>query len=124
MKIITEDNLNDFINYYHGLHDSYITNINHDIINSKIEVLINVFWSGTPILNEDNTLDTNKTNIKIVFKGIEKYNNKIISYSEITESYINFIKLGNKKFICFADDENEPQVYIVSDSMEYKEITL
>ena len=44
MDKITKNNLDEFIEYYHGFHDSYITNINYDISKSKIELLINVCW--------------------------------------------------------------------------------
>ena len=55
MKKITQENLNEFVKYYHEFHDSYITNINYDIFKSKIELLIDVCWSGKPILKENKT---------------------------------------------------------------------
>lgn len=123
MILITKDNLSSFIEYYHGFHDSYITNINYDIKRSQIELFIDVYWSGEPILKEDRTYETNKTKIKMIFNGVEKCNNKeIFSWDYISDAFIQYIKIKNKEFICFASDEKEPLVYIVCDNIEYEEL--
>ena len=123
MILITKDNLSSFIEYYHGFHDSYITNINYDIRLSKIELFIDVYWLGEPILKEDRTYETNKTKMKIIFNGVEQCNNKeIFSWDYISDAFIKYIKIRNKEFICFASDENEPLVYIVCDNIEYEEL--
>ncbi len=49
MNKITKENLNGFIEYYHEFHDSFITDVNYDITKAKIELLMDVFWSGNPI---------------------------------------------------------------------------
>lgn len=124
MKKITKENLEEFLNFYHGFHDSYITDINYDIKTSCIEMFIDVFWSGEPKILEDNTYETNKTNLKMIFSGIEKCNVKeIFSWGYISEAFIKYIKLDNKDFICFSDDEKEPKVYIVCDDVSYEEIS-
>lgn len=50
MKELTKDNLVEFMEYYHGFHDSFIKSINYDIESSTIEMIINVFWSGDSLL--------------------------------------------------------------------------
>lgn len=123
MILITKDNLSSFIEYYHGFHDSYITNINYDIRLSKIELFIDVCWSGDPILKEDRTYETNKTKMKMIFNGVEQCNNKeIFSWDYISTAFIKYIKIKNKEFICFASDEKEPLVYIICDNIEYEEL--
>lgn len=123
MKKITKDNLDEFIKYYHGFHDSYITNINYDISKSKIELLIDVCWSGQPILKEDNTYQTNKIKMRMILDKVKQYNNKeMFSWDYINEALIKYIKLDNKEFICLASDEQEPLVYIVCEGIEYEEI--
>lgn len=123
MNKITKDNLEEFIEYYHGFHDSYITNVNYDISKSKIELLINVYWSGQPILKEDKTYQTNKIKMRMILDGVEQCNIKeMFSWDYINEAFIKYIKLANKEFICFASDEQEPMVYIVCESIEYEEI--
>ncbi len=123
MILITKDNLSSFIEYYHDFHDSYITNINYDIKFSKIEMFIDVYWSGEPILKEDKTYETNKTKMKMIFNGVEQCNNKeIFSWDYINNAFIQYIKIKNKEFICFASDEKEPSVYIVCDNIEYEEL--
>ena len=120
---ITEDNLKSFLDYYHVLHDSNITNVNYDIEKSQIELIINVFWSNEPKIQDDNTIETNKTKLRMIFNGVEEYKSKeLFSWDYITNAYIKFIMVNNKKFICLADDEIEPQIYIVCDSIEYEEI--
>ena len=76
MNKITKDNLDEFINYYHEFHDSYITNVNYDISKSQIELLINVRWAGKPILREDKTYQTNKIKMRMILNNIEQCNNK------------------------------------------------
>ena len=123
MILITKDNLSSFIEHYHGFHDSYITNINYDIRLSKIELFIDVYWSGEPILKEDRTYETNKIKMKMIFNGVEQCNNKeIFSWDYISDVFIKYIKIKNKEFICFASDEKEPLVYIVCDNIEYEEL--
>lgn len=123
MNKISKENLQEFIKYYHAFHDSYITNINYDIYQSKIELLIDVCWSGEPILKEDNTYQTNKTKMKMILEGVKQYNSKeIFSWDYINEALIKYIELDNKEYICFASDEQEPLVYIVCESIEFEEI--
>ena len=123
MKELTKDIIEQFLNYYHHLHDSTISNINYDIYKSKIEILIDVYWSGEPKLNEDNTYETNKTKIKMIFEGVERCNNKdFYSWDYIDNVYMKSIKLSNKDFLCFANEEKEPFVYIVCDKIYYEEL--
>lgn len=123
MNKITKDNLNEFIYYYHEFHDSYITNVNYDISKSKIELLIDVYWSGQPILKEDNTYQTNKIKMRMILDNIKQCNNKeMFSWDYINKTFIKYIKLDNKDLICFASDEQEPLLYIVCESIEYEEI--
>lgn len=123
MKKITQDNLNEFVKYYHEFHDSYIININYDIFKSKIELLIDVCWSGNPILRENNTYQTNKIKMRMILNNVEKCNNKeMFSWDYINKAFIKYIKLDNKELICFATDEQDPLVYIVCESIEYEEI--
>ena len=123
MNKITKDNLDEFINYYHEFHDSYITNVNYDISKSQIELLINVRWAGKPILREDKTYQTNKIKMRMIVNNIEQCNNKeMFSWDYINEIFIKYIKLNNNEFICFASDEQEPLIYIVCESVEYEEI--
>lgn len=123
MKNITKNNLEDFVNYYHYFHDSYITNINYDITNSKIELFMDVTWSGEPILKDNNTYETNKTKLQIVFSDILEYTNKeIFSYEYIDKIFIKYINIDNKEYICFATDDKEPLLYIICSNIEYNEI--
>lgn len=123
MNKITKDNLDEFINYYHKFHDSYITNVNYDISKSQIELLINVCWSGKTILKDDKTYQTNKIKMRMILNNIEQCNNKeMFSWDYINEVFIKYIKLNNNEFICFASDEQEPLIYIICESVEYEEI--
>lgn len=123
MERITKDNLAEFMEYYHEFHDSYIKEIYYDVYKSKIELLIDVCWSGEPKLKEDNTYETNKTQLKLFFNNVKKYNFKdLFSWDYINEAYIKFINMENKEYICFATDNNDPLVYIVCESIEYQVI--
>lgn len=122
MVMITKDNLSSFIEYYHGFHDSTVISVNYDVNISCIELFMNVYWSGEPILKEDNTYETNKTKIKLLFNGVEQCNIKeIFSWNYIYDAFIKYIKINNREFISFSSDENNPLVYIVCDNIEYEE---
>lgn len=122
MTLITKDNLSSFVEYYHNFHDSYITNINYDIKNSKIKLSIDVCWSGKPKLKEDETYETNKTKLIIIFNNVNKCNIKeMFSWDFIYNTFIKFIKMENKEFICFANDEEDPSIYIICDNIEYED---
>lgn len=123
MNELNKNNLGEFLKFYHSFHDSYITNINYDVTKSQIELLIDVYWSGEPTLKEDNTYETNKTKMRMICEGVEKCNNKeSFSWDYINDVYLNYIKLNNKEYICFASDEDDPYVYIVCDNIKYEEI--
>ena len=113
----------DFINNYHSFHDSYILDICYDIQNSKITMLIDTYWSGTPILKEDGTYETNRTQVNIYFNHIKDCTIKsIMSYEYIDNAYLKYITLNNNDLICFASHEENPLFYIVAEEMEYEEI--
>ena len=122
MTTITKKNLPKFLENYHNLHDSYITNINYDIKNSKIELYIDVTWSFDPTLKSDGTYETNPTKIVITLDNIETYNIKeIFNHDYINDIYIKYIKFNNNEFICLADNKDDPLIYIVCHSMTYEE---
>lgn len=122
MKEITKNNLQEFLEYYHYLHDSTISNINSDIYNSKIEMFIDIYWSGEPVLKDDKTYETNKTKMLIVFEGIERYNSKeFYSWNYINDIYFKYIMLKNKEYLCFSNEEEYPYIYIVCNKIFYEE---
>ncbi len=120
---LNNDSLIKFLDYYHYLHDSNITMIEYDISKAQITLLINVYWSGEPKLKDDGYYETNKKKIKIIFEGVEKVKSKeICSYEYIDDVYFKFIMLNNKGYICFADYEENPTLYIVCESAKYEEL--
>lgn len=114
MNQITKENINEFCSNYEFLHDAFITNINYDIFKSEIEILLtNVF-----IVENGKYLK-----MRLAFKGVEQCNNKeIFSWDYITQAFIKYIKIKNKEYICFANDDEDPFVYIACDSIEYEVI--
>lgn len=121
MKINNNKSIKEFLINYKSLHDSNITNINYDITNSKLEMSINVFWSGEPVLKEDNTYETNKTKINLIFEGIEKLTIKEIeSFDYIEGIKLEYIKLNNKDYINFVD--NYEIINIICEELSYEEI--
>lgn len=121
MTEITKENIEAFKDYYHYFHDSYIENVNYDEKNNLLELYLDVFWSGKPILREDNTFETNRTKMKILFKNVKEYVDKEGCPSYIDDAYINFVTL-DKEYFCFAIEENDPDFYVLSLSCEYEEI--
>jgi len=119
---ITKNNLNEFMESYYYFHDSYIQDIKFELEKDKIDILIDVFWSFEPILNEDNSIETNRTKMKITFNGIKEYRDDDRFSDYIDEAIIKYIKMDNKEYMYFASDEMEPSFSVICDNMEYEEI--
>ncbi len=122
MNKITKNNLNEFMESYYYFHDSYIKDIKFELEKDKIDILIDVFWSFEPILNEDNSIETNRTKMKITFNGIKEYRDDDRFSDYIDEAIIKYIKMDNKEYMYFASDEMEPSFSVICDNMEYEEI--
>lgn len=123
MEKITEENLEEFLEYYHNLHDSWITNINYNIFDSKIEMLIDVALSGDGVLKEDNTYDVNKTKLRMVFNDVQQCDIKeMYSWDFIMNCYLKYIDFEDDEYICFANDEKDPMIYIVCEDIDYEEV--
>ena len=123
MKNINKKNIINFMNYYHNFHDSNILNINYIIKESKIEIILNVCWSGIPVLNEDKTYQTNGVVLKMIFYDILQYNNReMVIDNKINKAFLKYIKLNDREVLCFADSVDKPSFYVVCDRIEYEEI--
>ena len=123
MKEIKPNNIKDFIDYYHNFHDSNIIEFKKE--KDYIELTVSVFWSNKPTMNEDNSFNTNKTKMRIVFKNINDFNyNENILYDEINDSNIKCTEIDGKEFIGFVlyDMMNEIILYIVANDITYEEI--
>lgn len=115
MNKITKENLNDFLDQYHGFHDSCISSINYLISNSQIEMIIDLYWEDKQIKKDEKS---NK--IKLIFNNIKQYSNKeIFSWDFIHSVYLGYVKLEDNEYICFADDEDHPLIYVVCESIMY-----
>lgn len=123
MKVINKDNIEEFMSFYHYFHDSTINDLKFNYKDDVLELFIDAFWSGEPILKEDNTYETNKRLVKLVFKDINRLNiDEQQNYGYIDDAYLKIIKLNNEEFICFATDNNEPYVYVVAKTLEYYDL--
>lgn len=122
MKEINEDNLNEFLNLYHYLHDSNILNINYDIKEATLEMIIKVFWKGEVKLREDNTYETVNIKLTLLFHDVEKLKvYELFSYDYINDVNIEYVSIDNKKYIKFEDADNL-DFLVVSEKLEYEEV--
>ena len=125
MKEINRKNISNFMNYYHNFHDSNIININYIVKDTRIEIVLDVCWSGIPVLNEDKTYQTNSVMLKIIFYDIVQYNNREMFFNKnINKAFLKYIKFNDKEMLCFADSSLEPLFYVVCDRIEYEEIDM
>ena len=121
MTPITKENLNHFIEYVHNFHDSTIEDVKLDYKNSKIIFDLNVFWSGTPTIKKDGTYETHRTKIKMYFEEIEQFRLQETYQDYLESALLKIIKIKNEEFFCFASDEQEPSIAIVSKKAFYEE---
>lgn len=123
MEQINKENIEKFMEYYHALHDSLVTEVNYSITKSQIEVLIDVFEAGEAEKKVDGESVAKKTKLRMIFDGVERCNNKeMFTWDYVDNAYMKYVTLEGKEFICFASDEVDPMLYIVSDSLKYEEI--
>lgn len=121
MKKISKNNLDEFLLYYNNFHDSFISSINYNIYESKIEMIVDVGWTRENEEKRNDAIDNNR--IKIVFNLIKKCNIKeIFSWDYIQCAFVKYINLDDTEYICFSSDEKEPLFYIVCENIEYDEI--
>lgn len=114
---ISKKNLNEFLDDFYNLHDSVITNVNYNVHQYTVEMFIDLYW-----IKDIKTGDSKRTDkiIKIIFEGIEIINIKELGWNWILDVYIKYITIKNKEFICFANAEEEPDVYIVCEKLKYE----
>lgn len=123
MKVINKDDIEEVMSFYHYFHDSTINDLKFNYKDNVLELFIDAYWSGNPILKEDNSYETNKRLVKLVFKNINKLNiDEQLNYNYIDDAYLKIIKIDNEDYICFATDNNEPYIYIVAKHLEYDEL--
>lgn len=122
MKVLTRENIDEFMSFYHDFHDSYINDIKYDYKSSEVELLIDVFWSGKPSLKEDGTYNTNKTKIKMICTNVYQYKYKERFPDYIEGAYLKYIKIEGIDYICFATDNKDPLVSIVCEEIKYEEM--
>ena len=95
----------------------------YNIFDSKIEMLIDVAWSGKRFVREDGTTDTNKTKLRLVFNDVQQCDIKeLYSWDFIMNCYLNYVTFEEDEYICFANDEKDPMIYIVCEDIDYEEI--
>ena len=115
---INKKNLNKVLDDFYNLHDANITNINYNINKTNIEIFIDLYWTKDIKIG-----DGKRSNqiMKIIFEGIELINIKeLFNWDYIYNIYIKYITIRNKEFICFADAEEDPNVYIVCENIMYE----
>lgn len=122
MTELTKENLDEFIFYYHGFHDSYIKEIKYNIEKKQIQFQIDVCWSGKASLKEDGYYETNPTKMKMICDGIETF--KCIDFSSldyISSADIKFIEVENRHLICFADYSDETSISFKCEKNYYED---
>lgn len=123
MKKITKENIYEFIDYYHFLHDSCIKKLNYNPTESKIDAIFNVYWNGKSTIKKDGNYDTYITKIRMIFTNIENfsYNEK---HNSIDNSFVECYKKNGKDLICISlqstDPDEEPYLYIACEKIEYE----
>lgn len=122
MKNITKENIEEFLDYYHGFHDSSIRDVKFNYKKGSIEIFINVFWSGEPSLKADGTYETHRTKMRMLCNNIIQYNYKENYTDYIDDAYLRFLIIDKKEYICFATDKEKPLISIVCENIEYEEM--
>ena len=129
MKSLTKDNLEEFMNTYHNLHDRFITSVNYNTEASEIELLINAFQSknNDQEFSEQNNISTETQNIKLrmMFSDIVSCSIQVsFPWELIKHALFKNMILQDEELLCFANDETNPSIYIISSKAAYEELAL
>lgn len=117
---ITKENLREFLNLYHYLHDSNIINVNYNIKEAKVEMMIKVFWKGEPKLKDDGYYEDSKVLLKLTFLEVEKMKvYELFSYDYIDDIDISYVTIENKEYIKFEDKDND--ILVIAEALSYEE---
>lgn len=127
MKKITKDNIHEFMEHYHFLHDSFINKLDLNTNDSKIEMIISIYWSGEPTIKEDGTYDTHKKKIRLVLSGINDFKD-CEDLSCIDDTYIECCQKNGKDLICISifspEHDNVQYLYIECENIEYEILSI
>ena len=123
MKKLTKENIYEFMDYYHFLHDSSIKKLNYNPTESKIDAIFDIYWSGEPTITKDGTYDTHKAKIRMVFTGIDNFSDNE-QHNYIDNSFVECYQKDGKDLICISlqsyDPDEEPYLYIACEKIEYE----
>ena len=104
MTKINKKNVNEFLTNYKYMNSYKYSNVKYDIIKNKIVIVFN----------------NKESNIKLEFRGIKECNIKeVFDWEEINKIFLDYVRLEEMEFICFATAEMDPNIYIVCDEIKY-----
>ena len=105
MTKINKKNFKKFLNVYNSLKDYKYNNIKYDVIKNKLTIILK---------------NNNLNDIKLEFKGIKECNIKeIFDWEIIEEIFLDYVRLEEMEFICFATADKSPNIYVVCDEIKY-----
>ena len=106
MKKIDNKNLLEILKQYNNFHDGNIKNIHYDIINSNIEMELD-------ILEEKDEKFISKS-ITMLFKDIQEFKMKeMFSWDFIYDLVLKTETKNNETLFLFSDDINTPNILIL-----------
>lgn len=117
MKIIDKENLKDFLLKYDDLHDSNFVSINYNIIESKVELVIDALkWE----VNESQSI---RVKVKLVFNNVKELKLKeLFSWDFVYEIILEKVKIENDDAYLFCDDKDSPALLIICETIQWEEI--
>ena len=107
MTKINKKKINTFLTDFNYMKSFKYHDIKYDVIKNKIVIIF-----------RDSKVET--VRLKLEFLGIKECNIKeVFDWEEISKIFLDYVKLEEMEFICFATAETNPNIYIVCDEIRY-----
>lgn len=104
---LTSAKLEEFVDYYHGLHDAVIKCIEYNVANATVSLKLEVFWAGESVLSDDGKyyVGAKNKNMTLLFEGVVRYNftEKDNSSDFIYDVFFKHIDKNNTPGTCWQD---------------------
>jgi len=103
---LTSAKLEEFVDYYHGLHDTAIKRVEYNVADATVSLKLEIFWAGESVLSDDGIhyVGTKSKNVTLLFEGVVRFNfTEIDSADFIYDVFFKLIDKNNTPGTCWQD---------------------
>lgn len=103
---LTSAKLEEFVDYYHCLHDAAIKRVEYNVAQAAVSLKLEVFWAGESVLSDDGKhfIGPKDKNMTLLFEGVLRFNFTEIDRADfIIDVFFKRIDKNNTPGTCWQD---------------------